>query len=130
MERLLGIDQQSNGGGAVRPNKTCSNLSVRSQCGNPLGRPALKSRRSETPRVKPPIIVTTIGTSSPRRPIMFTTNKSPLTAWGEVLHDHDPAEAIVDRVLEKMPPDLLEPASSTCIAFRPMPRNSIRMNMS
>ena len=36
-----------------------------------------------------------------RRPILFTTNKSPLTAWGEVLHDHDLAEAIVDRVLEK-----------------------------
>jgi DNA replication protein DnaC len=36
-----------------------------------------------------------------RRPILFTTNKSPLTSWGEVLHDHDLAEAIVDRVLEK-----------------------------
>ena len=36
-----------------------------------------------------------------RRPIVFTTNKSPLTAWGDVLHDHDLAEAIVDRVLEK-----------------------------
>jgi DNA replication protein DnaC len=35
------------------------------------------------------------------RPILFTTNKSPLTGWGEVLHDHDLAEAIVDRVLEK-----------------------------
>ncbi len=35
------------------------------------------------------------------RPMVFTTNKSPLTAWGEVLHDHDLAEAIVDRVLEK-----------------------------
>jgi DNA replication protein DnaC len=35
------------------------------------------------------------------RPMLFTTNKSPLTAWGEVLHDHDLAEAIVDRVLEK-----------------------------
>ncbi len=35
------------------------------------------------------------------RPIIFTTNKSPLTTWGEVLHDHDLAEAIVDRVLEK-----------------------------
>jgi DNA replication protein DnaC len=35
------------------------------------------------------------------RPILFTTNKSPLTAWGEALHDHDLAEAIVDRVLEK-----------------------------
>jgi DNA replication protein DnaC len=35
------------------------------------------------------------------RPMIFTTNKSPLTAWGEVLHDHDLAEAIVDRVLEK-----------------------------
>jgi DNA replication protein DnaC len=36
-----------------------------------------------------------------RRPIIFTTNKSPLTTWGDVLHDHDLAEAIVDRVLEK-----------------------------
>ena len=36
-----------------------------------------------------------------RRPIIFTTNKSPITAWGEVLHDHDLAEAIVDRVLER-----------------------------
>ena len=36
-----------------------------------------------------------------RRPIIFTTNKSPLTAWGQVLHDHDLAEAIVDRVLER-----------------------------
>jgi len=36
-----------------------------------------------------------------RRPILFTTNKSPLTEWGEVLHDHDLAEAIVDRVLER-----------------------------
>jgi DNA replication protein DnaC len=36
-----------------------------------------------------------------RRPMLFTTNKSPLTAWAEVLHDHDLAEAIVDRVLEK-----------------------------
>ena len=36
-----------------------------------------------------------------RRPMVFTTNKSPLTAWGEVLHDHDLAEAIVDRVLER-----------------------------
>ncbi|MCY4375909.1 MAG: ATP-binding protein [Spirochaetaceae bacterium] len=34
------------------------------------------------------------------RPILFTTNKPLLTAWGEVLHDHDLAEAIVDRVLE------------------------------
>jgi DNA replication protein DnaC len=35
------------------------------------------------------------------RPMLFTTNKSPLTTWGEALHDHDLAEAIVDRVLEK-----------------------------
>jgi hypothetical protein len=61
---------------------------------------------------------------------MFTTNKSPLTASGEVLHDHDLAEAIVDRVLEKMPPRFLEPARSTGIVFRPTPRNSIRMNIS
>ena len=28
-------------------------------------------------------------------------NKPPPTAWGEVLHDNDLAEAIVDRVLER-----------------------------
>jgi len=36
-----------------------------------------------------------------RRPILFTTNKSPFTQWGEVLHDPDLAEAIVDRTLER-----------------------------
>jgi DNA replication protein DnaC len=36
-----------------------------------------------------------------KRPMIFTTNKSPLTAWGDVLHDHDLAEAIVDRTLER-----------------------------
>jgi len=36
-----------------------------------------------------------------KRPIIFTTNKSPLTAWGAVLHDHDLAAAIVDRTLER-----------------------------
>lgn len=36
-----------------------------------------------------------------RRPMIFTTNKSPFTEWGDVLHDHDLAEAIVDRVLER-----------------------------
>lgn len=36
-----------------------------------------------------------------RRPILFTTNKSPLAGWGAVLHDHDLAEAIVDRTLER-----------------------------
>ncbi|MGD9765964.1 MAG: IS21-like element helper ATPase IstB, partial [Candidatus Binatia bacterium] len=36
-----------------------------------------------------------------RRPLLFTTNKSPLAAWGAVLHDHDLAEAIVDRTLER-----------------------------
>ena len=35
------------------------------------------------------------------RPLLFTTSKSLLTPWGEVLHDHDLAEAIVDRVLEE-----------------------------
>lgn len=35
-----------------------------------------------------------------RRPMIFTTNK-PVDAWGEVLHDPDPAEAILDRVLER-----------------------------
>jgi DNA replication protein DnaC len=34
------------------------------------------------------------------RPMIFTTNKLP-AAWGEVLHDTDLAEAIVDRVLER-----------------------------
>jgi hypothetical protein len=36
-----------------------------------------------------------------KRPIVFTTNKSPLAEWGTVLHDHDLAEAIVDRTLER-----------------------------
>jgi len=35
-----------------------------------------------------------------RHPILFTTNK-PLTKWGDVLHDHDLAETIIDRVLER-----------------------------
>ncbi len=35
-----------------------------------------------------------------RRSIVFTTNKHP-THWGEVLHDDDLADAIVDRVLER-----------------------------
>jgi DNA replication protein DnaC len=34
-----------------------------------------------------------------RRPTLFTTNK-PVAAWGQVLHDPDLAEAILDRVLE------------------------------
>ena len=32
--------------------------------------------------------------------MLFITNKPPLTAMGDVLHDDDLAEAIVDRVLE------------------------------
>ncbi|MFZ6004665.1 MAG: IS21-like element helper ATPase IstB, partial [Actinomycetota bacterium] len=36
-----------------------------------------------------------------KRPIIFTTNKSPLTQWGDVLHDKDLADAIVDRTLER-----------------------------
>ena len=36
-----------------------------------------------------------------RRPILFTTNKSPFTQWGEALHDSDLAETIVDRTLER-----------------------------
>jgi len=36
-----------------------------------------------------------------KRPMIFTTNKSPLTAWGAVLHDDDLAAAIVDRILER-----------------------------
>jgi len=35
-----------------------------------------------------------------QRPMIFTTNKS-LKAWGRVLHDEDPAQAIIDRVLER-----------------------------
>lgn len=35
-----------------------------------------------------------------RRPMLLTTNKSP-AAWGQVLHDADLAEAILDRVLER-----------------------------
>ena len=35
-----------------------------------------------------------------RRPIVFTTNKA-LNTWGEVLHDHELAEALLDRVLER-----------------------------
>lgn len=36
-----------------------------------------------------------------KRPVLFTTNKSPLTHWGDVLHDRDLADAIVDRTLER-----------------------------
>jgi DNA replication protein DnaC len=35
-----------------------------------------------------------------RRPMIFTTNK-PMESWGQVLHDQDLAEAILDRVLER-----------------------------
>ncbi|MPY87173.1 MAG: AAA family ATPase [Luteitalea sp.] len=35
-----------------------------------------------------------------QRSMIFTTNKS-LKAWGRVLHDEDPAQAIIDRVLER-----------------------------
>lgn len=35
-----------------------------------------------------------------KKPILLTTNK-PLAAWGEVLHDGDLAEAIVDRILAR-----------------------------
>ena len=35
-----------------------------------------------------------------RRSMLFTTNK-PLASWGDVLHDEDLAQAIVDRVLER-----------------------------
>ena len=35
------------------------------------------------------------------KPMVFTTNKSPMTEWSDVLHDHDLADAIVDRVLER-----------------------------
>lgn len=34
------------------------------------------------------------------RPILVTTNKS-LAAWGQVLHDGELAEAILDRLLER-----------------------------
>ncbi|MFM2153171.1 MAG: hypothetical protein RL199_1606 [Pseudomonadota bacterium] len=36
-----------------------------------------------------------------KRPMIFTTNKSPLTDWGDALHDRDLADAIVDRILER-----------------------------
>lgn len=36
-----------------------------------------------------------------RKPMIFTTNKSPMTQWGDVLHDHDLAATIVDRTLER-----------------------------
>jgi len=35
-----------------------------------------------------------------RRPMLFTTNKT-AAQWGDVLHDHQLAEAILDRVLER-----------------------------
>lgn len=35
-----------------------------------------------------------------RRPIVFTTNKA-LKTWGDVLHDRELAEALLDRVLER-----------------------------
>ena len=35
-----------------------------------------------------------------RRPMIVTSNKDPGT-WGDVLHDNDLAEAIVDRLLER-----------------------------
>jgi DNA replication protein DnaC len=35
-----------------------------------------------------------------KKPMLFTTNK-PLAAWGQVLHDPDLAEAILDRALER-----------------------------
>lgn len=35
-----------------------------------------------------------------QKPMIFTTNKK-LRAWGDVLHDHDLAEVILDRVLER-----------------------------
>jgi len=36
-----------------------------------------------------------------KRSMIFTTNKSPLAEWGNVLHDADMAEAIVDRILDR-----------------------------
>lgn len=36
-----------------------------------------------------------------RRPMIFTTNKCPLSQWGDALHDPDLADCIVDRVLER-----------------------------
>ena len=35
-----------------------------------------------------------------RKPMIFTTNKK-LREWGQVLHDRDLAEVILDRVLER-----------------------------
>lgn len=36
-----------------------------------------------------------------KKPMIFTTNKSPITEWGDQLHDRDMAEAIVDRIMER-----------------------------
>ena len=35
------------------------------------------------------------------KPMIFNTNKTPLGEWGDVLRDHDLADAIVDRILER-----------------------------
>jgi hypothetical protein len=35
-----------------------------------------------------------------KRPMIITTNK-PLSEWGKVLHDGEPAAAILDRILER-----------------------------
>ena len=47
--------------------------------------------------------------------MLFITNKPPLTAMGDVLHDHDLAEAIVDRVLKPL-----------CLSVYPYPYGGLR----
>lgn len=62
-------------------------------------------RRWSGPSVPPWTLRTFPSTSSPMPWAApspnSSTNRSPLTAWGSVLQDHDLAEAIVDRALER-----------------------------
>jgi len=61
-----------------------------------------------------------------RRPIIFTTNKSPFSEWGDALHDKDLADAIVDRVLEKGRLILLDgPSARTQHIAQPEARGNI-----
>lgn len=55
-----------------------------------------------------------------RRPMIFTTNK-PIEAWGQVLHDPDLAEAILDRVLER---GRVLPLRGPSYRTRHLPKNS------
>ena len=58
-------------------------------------------RRSRLPILRPgrrqrPVPYIVNDRHQRRRPMLFATNKPPLTAWGDIPHDHDLAEAIVD----------------------------------